>query len=128
MCFKLLSPRAIIAQKTAKIGLVPIKHNFSPLDTWRNFKTSYLGKKWRANENEKCSELLSSGTITTEEIAKIGGCTHILQFLRNLGLKSSHWSCSKACFKGYTFCFTTFLDRPSTGAQQSHELAPKTFK
>ncbi len=25
-----------------------------------------------------------------------------------MGLKSSHWSCLKACLKGYTFCFTTF--------------------
>ncbi len=45
-----------------------------------------------------------------------------------MGLKSSHWSYLKACFKGYTFCFTTFLVRPSTGAQQSHERAPKNFK
>ncbi len=42
-----------------------------------------------------------------------------------MGLKSSHWSCLKACFKGYTFSFTTFLVRPSTGAQQSHEQALK---
>jgi hypothetical protein len=42
-----------------------------------------------------------------------------------MGLKSSHWSCSKARFKGYTFCFTTFLVRPSSGAHQSHERAPK---
>ncbi len=42
-----------------------------------------------------------------------------------MGLKSSHWCCLKACFKGYTFCFTTFLVRSSTGAQQSHERAPK---
>jgi hypothetical protein len=45
-----------------------------------------------------------------------------------MGLKSSYWSCFKACFKGYTFCFTTFLVRPSTGAQQSHEQAPKTVQ
>jgi hypothetical protein len=25
-----------------------------------------------------------------------------------MGLKSSHWSCLKASFKGYTFCFTRF--------------------
>jgi hypothetical protein len=31
----------------------------------------------------------------------------------------------KACFKGYTLCFKTFLVRPSAGAQQSHEQAPK---
>ncbi len=37
---------------------------------------------------------------------------------KKIGLKSSHWSCLKACFNGYTFCFTTFLVRPSTGAQQ----------
>jgi hypothetical protein len=42
-----------------------------------------------------------------------------------MGLKSSHWSCLKACSKGYTFSFTTFLVRPFTGAQQSHERAPK---
>ncbi len=42
-----------------------------------------------------------------------------------MGLKSSHWCCLKACFKGYTFCFTIFLVRPSTGAQQSHKRAPK---
>ncbi len=36
-----------------------------------------------------------------------------------MGFKSSHWSCLKAWFKGYTFCFTS-LARPSTGAQQSH--------
>ncbi len=42
-----------------------------------------------------------------------------------MGLKSSHWFCLKACFKDYTFCFTTFLVRPSTGAQQSHERALK---
>ncbi len=41
-----------------------------------------------------------------------------------MGLKSSQWSCLKACFKGYTFCFT-FLVRPSTRAQQSHEQAQK---
>jgi hypothetical protein len=44
---------------------------------------------------------------------------------KKMDSKSSHWSCLKACFKGYTFCFTTFLVRPSTGAQQSHERAPK---
>jgi hypothetical protein len=42
-----------------------------------------------------------------------------------MGLKSSHWSCLKACFKGYTFCFTTFLVRPSTGAQRGHERPRK---
>ncbi len=42
-----------------------------------------------------------------------------------MSLKSSHWSCLKACVKGYTVCFTTFLVRPSTGAMQSHERAPK---
>jgi hypothetical protein len=42
-----------------------------------------------------------------------------------MGLKSSYWSCLKAYFKGCTFCFTTFLVRRSTGAQQSHERAPK---
>jgi hypothetical protein len=31
----------------------------------------------------------------------------------------------KACFKGYTLSFTTFLVRPSTEAQQRHERAPK---
>ncbi len=31
-----------------------------------------------------------------------------------MGLKSSHWSCLKAWFKGYTFCFTICLVRPST--------------
>ncbi len=44
---------------------------------------------------------------------------------KKMGLKSSHWSCLKACFKGYTFCLTRFLVRPSTGAQQSHERASK---
>ncbi len=51
---------------------------------------------------------------------------------KKMGIKSSHWSCLKACFKCYTFCFTTFLVRPSTGAQQRHERAQKgkkkTFK
>ncbi len=42
-----------------------------------------------------------------------------------MGLKSSHWSCLKAWFKGSTFCFRGFLVRPSTGAQRSHERAPK---
>jgi hypothetical protein len=45
-----------------------------------------------------------------------------------MGLYSSHWSCSKACFNDYTYCFTTFLVRPSTGAQQSHERAPKNVQ
>jgi hypothetical protein len=45
-----------------------------------------------------------------------------------MGFKSSHWSCLKACFKGYTFCFTTFLGRPSTGAQGSHERAPENVQ
>jgi hypothetical protein len=27
-------------------------------------------------------------------------------------LKSSHWSCLKDWFKGYTFCFTKFLSDP----------------
>ncbi len=44
---------------------------------------------------------------------------------KNIGLKISNCSRLKACFKGYTFCLTTFLARPSTGAQQSHERAPK---
>jgi hypothetical protein len=44
---------------------------------------------------------------------------------RKTGLKSWHWSCLKACFKGYTCCFTTCLVRPSTGAKPSHERAPK---
>jgi hypothetical protein len=42
-----------------------------------------------------------------------------------MGLKSSHWYCVKAWFKSYTSCSTTFLVRPSSGAQQSHERAPK---
>jgi hypothetical protein len=42
-----------------------------------------------------------------------------------MGLKSSHWSCLKAWFKGYTFCLTTFLVRPSTGAQQNHDEPQK---
>jgi hypothetical protein len=42
-----------------------------------------------------------------------------------MSLKSSHWSCLKACFKGYIFCVTTFLVRPSTGAQRSHGRPPK---
>jgi hypothetical protein len=41
------------------------------------------------------------------------------------GLNTSHWSCWKACCKGYTFCFTTYLVRPSTGVQLSHEQDPK---
>jgi hypothetical protein len=45
-----------------------------------------------------------------------------------MGSKSSHWSGLKAWFKGYTSCFTTFLVRPSTGAQQSHEQAPKNVQ
>jgi hypothetical protein len=44
------------------------------------------------------------------------------------GLKSLHWFCLKACFKGYTFCFTTFLVSPSTGAQQSHEQTLKNVQ
>ncbi len=45
-----------------------------------------------------------------------------------MSLKSSHWSCLKACFKGYTFCFTSFLVRPSTGAQRSHEQVSKNVQ
>jgi hypothetical protein len=45
-----------------------------------------------------------------------------------MGSKSSLWSCLIACFKGYTFSFTTFLVRPSAEAQQSHERAPKTVQ
>jgi hypothetical protein len=33
-----------------------------------------------------------------------------------------------ACSKGYTFCFTTFLVRPSTGAHRSHEQTPKNVQ
>ncbi len=47
---------------------------------------------------------------------------------KNMRLKSSHWFCLKVCLKGYTFCFTTFLDSPSTGAQQSHERTPKNVQ
>jgi hypothetical protein len=43
-------------------------------------------------------------------------------------LKSSHWSCLKACFKGYTFCFTTFSVRPSAEAQRIHERAPQDIQ
>jgi hypothetical protein len=45
-----------------------------------------------------------------------------------MGLNSSHWPCLKACFKDYTFCVTTFLVRPSTGAQQSQQRAPKNVQ
>jgi hypothetical protein len=31
-------------------------------------------------------------------------------------------------FSGYTFYFTTFLVRPSIGAQQSHDRAPKNVQ
>jgi hypothetical protein len=48
-----------------------------------HFEGAYLREKWRANKNIKCSELLSSRTITTEKIAMIGGCTHKLQFSPN---------------------------------------------
>ncbi len=44
---------------------------------------------------------------------------------KKMGLMSSNCACLKACFKGYTLCFTTFLVRPSTRAQQSNEWAPK---
>ncbi len=54
---------------------------------------------------------------------------------KKMGLKSSRWSCLKACFMGYTFCLRTFLVRPSTGAQDhlpEHSKAmnepQKTFK
>jgi hypothetical protein len=46
-------------------------------------------------------------------------------FCKKMWIKSSHWSCLKAWFKGHTFCFTIFLVRPSTGAQQRHGRAPK---
>jgi hypothetical protein len=42
-----------------------------------------------------------------------------------MGLKSSNWSCLKARFEGYTFCFAKKLVRPSTETQQSHERARK---
>ncbi len=45
-----------------------------------------------------------------------------------MGLKSSHWSCLKACFKGYTFCFTTFWSEHLQEAQQSHERVPKNVQ
>jgi hypothetical protein len=44
-----------------------------------------------------------------------------------MGLKSSHWSCSKAWFKGYTFCFTTFLDHLLEHSEAMNE-PQKTFK
>jgi hypothetical protein len=47
---------------------------------------------------------------------------------QEMGLKSSHWSCLEACFKGYTFFFETFTVRPSIGAQRSHERAPKNVQ
>ncbi len=47
---------------------------------------------------------------------------------KKMDLKSSHWSCLKACFNGYTFCSTTFLVRRTTGAQQSHERPPKNVQ
>ncbi len=49
-------------------------------------------------------------------------------YCKKMGLKTSHWSGLKACFKGYTFCCATFLVRPSPGAQQSHERAPKNVQ
>jgi hypothetical protein len=45
-----------------------------------------------------------------------------------MDLRSSHWSSLKACFKSYTFRFRTFLVRPSTEAQQSHEQAQKNVQ
>jgi hypothetical protein len=47
---------------------------------------------------------------------------------KKVNLKSSHWSCLKAWFKDYTFCFTKFFVRPSSGAQQSHERTPKSVQ
>jgi hypothetical protein len=47
---------------------------------------------------------------------------------KKMGLNSSHWSCLKACFKGYTFCFTPFLVRSSTGAQRGHEGPSKNVQ
>ncbi len=41
-------------------------------------------------------------------------------------LKCSYWSCLKACFKGYYF--TTLLVGPCTGAQRSHERAPRNVQ
>ncbi len=49
-------------------------------------------------------------------------------YCKKMGLKSSRWSSLKACFKGYTFYFTTFLVRPSTGAQRGHERPPKNVQ
>jgi hypothetical protein len=51
-----------------------------------------------------------------------------LYLAKKIGLKSSHWSSLKACFKGYTFCLTTFLVRPSTGAQRGHERPQKNVQ
>jgi hypothetical protein len=48
-----------------------------------------------------------------------------LYLARKWVLKSSHWSCLSACFKGYTYCLTTFSITSPTGAQRSHERAPK---
>ncbi len=45
-----------------------------------------------------------------------------------MSLKSSNCSCLKACFRGYTFCFTTFLARPSTKHSETMKKPQKTFK
>jgi hypothetical protein len=39
-----------------------------------------------------------------------------------MGLKSSPWACLKPCFKGYTFCFTTFWsDHPLEHSEAMNE-------
>jgi hypothetical protein len=71
------------------------------------------------------AQTIPSGGLTLILGTQKWGISCKIQRHTHTGLKSSHWACVEAFFKGYTFCFTTFLVTPSTGAQRGHERPPK---
>jgi hypothetical protein len=76
---------------------------------FRHIHGSPMKNRWRFSKFNKKYETL---TLTLK-----------ICILQENGFKELTMSCLQAWFKGYTSCFTTFLVRPSTGAQQSHERA-----
>ncbi len=86
-----------------------------PWPPWQWFSREKLLKIFKLCEKKKQPEILS--------------VTSIICILPEIGFKELKLVyCGKACFQGYTFCFTTFLVRPSTGAQQSQERSPKNVQ
>ncbi len=94
--------------------VVPINGNFS------NFEGAYLGKYWRPNKNERCSELLSSPGMFPQKIMRIGVLTV------NCSFSVCAWHCAtsepyglekkQSAFPALPFSCTIFFCLPVSSA------------